>query len=342
MQFNCDKCDYQTTRKYNLDLHYKRLTPCNLTKQKKNTSTDVKIEPVTKPVDVQTDPVDVQTKPVDVKTKPVDVQTDPEDVKAQNSTQCSKCNKVFTRKDHMKVHEKKCDGYDKKQCKICLRMFVTRQGKHEHIKYVKCKPPASSTSSTINNINNIHNDNRVTNNIQNTIIRLEFGKENIEKLLEELDYDKVMKRIVIKGNVGYVDAFDKIYFNSDHPENQTIKKVRKKENLVDIYKGNGIWEKQFTDVAFGILNKNIEKYHSNYFQTIPKDIKKINYGLYYKIVKYAKEMIELGWDCQDIEDAIQEEGKFDKEKLKIRKIQNMTNMIMEHIYQKTKNKEITN
>ena len=314
MQFNCDKCDYQTTRKYNLDLHYKRLTPCNLTKQKKNTSTDVKIECIIDPSKIMDDP----------------------------SFQCSKCNKLFTRKDNIKKHEKKCDGYDKKQCKICLRMFVTAQGKHEHIKYVKCKPPASSSSSTTNNINNIHNDNRVTNNIQNIIIRLEFGKENIEKLLEELDYDKVMKKIVVKGNVGYVDAFDKIYFNSDHPENQTIKKVRKKENLVDIYKGNGIWEKQFTDVAFGILNKNIEKYHSNYFQTIPKDIKKINYGLYYKIVKYAKEMIELGWDCQDIEDAIQEEGKFDREKLKIRKIQNMTNMIMEHIYQKTKNKEITN
>ena len=338
MLFNCDNCDYQTTRKYNLDLHYKRLTPCNLRKQKKNTSNDVKIEPNTNPIDVRANPVDVRA---NIQINPVDVNADPVDVKAQKSTQCSKCNKVFTRKDHMKVHEKKCDGYDKKQCKICLRMFVTRQGKHEHIKYVKCKPPASS-SSTTNNINNIHNDNRVTNNIQNIIIRLEFGKENIEKLLEELDYDKVMKKIVVKGNVGYVDAFDKIYFNSDHPENQTIKKVRKKENLVDIYKGNGIWEKQFVDIAFGILNKNIEKYHRNYFQTIPKDIKKINYGLYYKIVKYAKEMIELGWDCQDIEDAIQEEGKFDREKLKIRKIQNMTNMIMEHIYQKTKNKQHNN
>jgi hypothetical protein len=58
-----------------------------------------------------------------------------------NKNQCSKCLKVFTRNDHMKVHQKKCDGYNKKQCKICLKMFVTRQGKHEHIKYVKCKPP---------------------------------------------------------------------------------------------------------------------------------------------------------------------------------------------------------
>jgi hypothetical protein len=339
MLFNCDNCDYQTTRKYNLDLHYKRLTPCKLTKQKKNTSTDVKIECIIDPSKIMDDPSKIMDDPSKIMDDPSKIMDDPSKIMDDPSFQCSKCNKLFTRKDNIKKHEKKCDGYDKKQCKICLRMFVTAQGKHEHIKYVKCKPPASTSSSTINNINNIqNNDNRVTNNIQNIIIRLEFGKENIEKLLEELDYDKVMKKIVVKGNVGYVDAFDKIYFNSDHPENQTIKKVRKKENLVDIYKGNGIWEKQFTDVAFGILNKNIEKYHRNYFQTIPKDIKKINYGLYYKIVKYAKEMIELGWDCQDIEDAIQEEGKFDREKLKIRKIQNMTNMIMEHIYQKTKNK----
>ena len=334
MQFNCDKCDYQTTRKYNLDLHYKRLTPCNLTKQKKNTSTDVKIV-------INANEPNVRANDRNEPNVRVNEPADEPNVNVGDNTKCLKCLKVFTSVPILRKHEKKCDGYDKKQCKICLRMFVTAQGKYQHIKYVKCKPPAS-TSSTINNINNIHNDNRVTNNnTQNIIIRLEFGKENIEKLLEELDYDKVMKKIVVKGNVGYVDAFDKIYFNSDHPENQTIKKVRKKENLVDIYKGNGIWEKQFTDVAFGILNKNIEKYHRNYFQTIPKDIKKINYGLYYKIVKYAKEMIELGWDCQDIEDAIQEEGKFDREKLKIRKIQNMTNMIMEHIYQKTKNKEIT-
>jgi hypothetical protein len=54
---------------------------------------------------------------------------------------CSKCKRDFTRKDHLKVHEKKCDGFYKKQCKICLRMFVTPQGKYQHNKYVKCNPP---------------------------------------------------------------------------------------------------------------------------------------------------------------------------------------------------------
>ena len=36
-----------------------------------------------------------------------------------------------------------------------------------------------------------------------------------------------MKKIVVKGNVGYVDAFDKIYFNS---ESDAIKEGYEKAN----------------------------------------------------------------------------------------------------------------
>nr|QOI90460.1 hypothetical protein HWQ62_00324 [Pyramimonas orientalis virus] len=60
----------------------------------------------------------------------------------KNDKTCSKCKKIFTRKDHMKVHEKKCDGFDKKQCKICLRMFTTHQAKWKHKTHVKCNPPS--------------------------------------------------------------------------------------------------------------------------------------------------------------------------------------------------------
>jgi hypothetical protein len=50
---------------------------------------------------------------------------------------CSKCNKTnFTTVAILRRHEKTCDGCDKKQCKLCLQLFLTRQGKHRHI----CKP----------------------------------------------------------------------------------------------------------------------------------------------------------------------------------------------------------
>ena len=99
MVFNCEFCDYQTTRKYNLFIHNKRLTPCYLGKTKNNTNNDVKLDPIIDPLKIN----------VEEKNHPSKMNVnDP-------SFQCSKCNKVFTRKDHMKVHEKKRDGFDKRQ-----------------------------------------------------------------------------------------------------------------------------------------------------------------------------------------------------------------------------------
>ena len=54
---------------------------------------------------------------------------------------CSKCQKQFNRRDRFRSHESKCDGLDSKQCKICLKMFTTYQGKYQHNKNVKCSPP---------------------------------------------------------------------------------------------------------------------------------------------------------------------------------------------------------
>lgn len=54
---------------------------------------------------------------------------------------CMKCNKTFYNKYKLRDHLKRCDGLDPKQCKICLKMFATKQSKWWHTKYVKCKPP---------------------------------------------------------------------------------------------------------------------------------------------------------------------------------------------------------
>lgn len=59
-----------------------------------------------------------------------------------NKFPCSKCDKLFTRKDHMRVHEKKCVGpINSKQCKICLKVFTSTSGRIKHNKNVKCSPP---------------------------------------------------------------------------------------------------------------------------------------------------------------------------------------------------------
>lgn len=57
---------------------------------------------------------------------------------------CSKCFKILSSNQKLKYHEERCDGLDKKQCKICLRMFATHKGKWKHMKYVKCYPPTEA------------------------------------------------------------------------------------------------------------------------------------------------------------------------------------------------------
>ena len=53
---------------------------------------------------------------------------------------CSKCCKVLKSKKRLKEHEAKCNGFDKKQCNICLKVFSSTKGKYQHQKNVKCTP----------------------------------------------------------------------------------------------------------------------------------------------------------------------------------------------------------
>lgn len=55
--------------------------------------------------------------------------------------ECLKCKKIFKSKKGFKGHQKICDGYQKKQCKVCLRTFTTQQGKWQHSSNVNCSPP---------------------------------------------------------------------------------------------------------------------------------------------------------------------------------------------------------
>lgn len=58
----------------------------------------------------------------------------------KNNKTCSKCLKLFSRKEHMRTHERNCDGFHKLQCKICYKVFKTQQGKWKHSNKVKCEP----------------------------------------------------------------------------------------------------------------------------------------------------------------------------------------------------------
>ena len=109
VQYKCERCPYTTNRKSNLDNHLKRKNPCYVVCQY-----------VAPPPPVETN---------------------------RHKFQCSKCDKILSSKLNLKNHEKTCDGLHPLQCKICLKMFASKQSKYWHTKNVKCTPANETATS---------------------------------------------------------------------------------------------------------------------------------------------------------------------------------------------------
>ena len=167
--YKCEKCGYETDRLLNYKRHEQRKTPCYMkledsvyyTKVPKNINPDGQNN---NPVGQNNNPVGQNNNPVGQNNNPVGQNNNPvgqnnNHVGQNNNPQeqnifnheyrCSKCFKLLQSKKRLKTHQDKCDGTHKLQCKVCLKMFTTQQGKWKHMQYVKCNPP--STQQIINN-----------------------------------------------------------------------------------------------------------------------------------------------------------------------------------------------
>jgi hypothetical protein len=249
---------------------------------------------------------------------------------------CKKCTRVFTRKDHMRVHEQKCDGIDKRQCKICLKLFTTKQGKYQHIQYVKCNPQLNAPQMVNNGV---INHGVINNNTINFITpgRLSFGKENLEELCKEPKYvERLLSNITEGGKYALVRSMDDIFFNEKYPNNQTIKKTRKNDNFVEVYK-NGEWVKMFMKDIFTPINHKIEDYYDPFFERILSTNMSFNNPRYKQLMYFAKQMKQQGWNCDTIEDgldAIIEDSSDNVEEKRIKK--ETMRLMLDNTYEKSK------
>jgi hypothetical protein len=288
--YKCEHCNYCSNRNGDLLRHLNRKYPCNKkTKEvlckvedKQDVPPDIIVDKKPDPVDPVDITVDKKPDPVD----PVDITVATIDKTTCKSYKCPKCKKDFTRKDHMKVHEKKCDGFHKKQCKICLRMFATPQGKYQHIQYVKCNPPPPSiVPQTINNINQNQNNttNIINNNTVNLNIRGDFDKisksdiDNIVKQLGKSEYIKMIQHNMSKCAYAIPRTMEHIYFNEDHPNMQTLKKERRNDKMVEVHV-DGKWEKRLIDDIMKKVVTIVEEYHQQYFKHLEEKFKGIPIG----------------------------------------------------------------
>ena len=258
---------------------------------------------------------------------------------AENNLRCMKCYKGFKSKKGLQGHEKICDGTHKLQCKVCMKMFTTQQGKWQHMKYVKCNPLSSQTvnnNTTINNINNNitnNNNNNITNNIN---IRLDFGKESLKLLFEDEDYLKNMEKHLELGKYAIPKSIEEIYFNDKFPENQTMKKERRNDKMVSIIQ-NGKWEtRMFNDIYKDLIGK-IERYHNKYFRDLQNQHEDTERNrefrqLMYPLRCFGHQMLWYGWTCNEIRKLGIDLNDADDDEERNRRRKEIAKIMLEKIY----------
>ena len=336
MVYICEICDYKTTRLNDFDRHKTRKRQCK--PKSCQTSYQVGVSPFvynTEKVSANTEIVNddtIQTEKVNddtIKTEKINADTE--------NTECSKCYKVFTRRDHMRKHEKSCDGLDKRQCKICLKMFASKFGKYQHIKFVKCVPPASYINNNItNNIynTNYNNQNYITNNI-----RLCYGNEDLDQLCNEREYMKRIAEHVKMLKYALPRSIEDIYFNESYPNNQTIKKDRKNDNYVTIHMGDNKWETRLAKDTIYQTLETLQKYMSKYILEV-----KLNPAAKDKLKQFGKEMSKLeNWSTESIEDRLQidEYDEPDKDEQR-NKEKEVCKLITDTLYKETRSLTLSN
>ena len=213
---------------------------------------------------------------------------------------------------------------------------------------VKCTPPpppppASSSNASINcTINNTTNNNNIDNS-QNINITLNFGQEALEKLCDQPDYLKRMEEVVRLGKYALPQHLSDIYFNDSFPMNNTIMKTRHNDRFVKIKTGDNEWNLRAMDDVYKSLTQRMESYMNPYFKHVERQMEKIYDEDQQKFKRLTRSIREFGhkvlwldWNCNDIRQIGVELNDPYCENERHRRIQEMKTLLLEHIYDKTK------
>ena len=320
MMYNCNHCPYVTTRLFDLRRHERRKTPCNRIAAIANTIDEACV---------------VEE----------NMGANGENMGA-NKNYCKSCDKQFCNKRTYEHHLKICKGYSNKCCPRCKKMFTSSHGRWRHMQTVNCtaailmsSESASQQASIINNTtNNINIDNS-----QNLNITLNFGQEALGTLCSQPDYLKRMEELVRLGKYALPQHLSDIYFNDLFPMNKTIQKTRHNDRFVKIKTGDNEWNLRAMDDVYTTLTERMESYMTPYFLHVEKQMEKIYdedqtkfKRLTRSIREFGHKVLWLDWKCEDIRQIGVELNDPYCESERHRRIQEMKSLLLEHIYDKTR------
>lgn len=222
--FRCQQCSYTTDRKSNLTRHLQRKRGC-------------------KALNVITEATDVITEALNVITEATDV--------IPGKVRCTNCTKELLRKS-LNKHLTTCKGAPLNTCPKCKQIFNHRSNLSRHKKTCNyTEPPQMEPQPTVFIQNNNHN-----NTVNNFIIQNQFGKEDFSFILDKLCEDPRLTRVA----TDFKDAIALVHFNRDFPENQTVRKMNKRSNTIELLSSTEPerWEMEPFDQGFAKVLSNIK------------------------------------------------------------------------------------
>ena len=347
--YKCKHCSYTSRRAFDLRRHERRKTPCSPNLANTNTTNAVEAEGQNViPEGQNVIPEGQNVIPGGQNVIPEGQNVIPNDyIDTQSTNYCDKCKKTFSCKKSFNRHYHVCRGVESTVCNHCLKRFSTYKGRLIHNKKVQCIAPImvseQPSSSQKVFVNNTTNNNINIDNSQNINITLNFGEEALEKLCNQPDYLKRMEEIVRLGKYALPQHLSDIYFNDSFPMNNTIMKTRHNDRFVKIKTGDNQWNLRAMDDVYKSLTQRMESYMNPYFKHVERQMEKIYDEDQQKFKRLTRNIREFGhkvlwldWKCDDIRQIGVELNDPYCENERHRRIQEMKTLLLEHVYDKTK------
>lgn len=253
-QFRCDKCNYHTTREYNLTRHAllkhsdnKTCFSCVECNKTYSTAFSLQRHQKTSCYGLL-NKNSTNVTPTQQKCYPA---------QQQNSSTCEHCLKPFLTIESLKKHyESRCKGVQNPlECPVCRKVLASRQSKQRHMKTCFIRAPSSpdvihttttnhhtTTNISDSTVNHIHTQNNTQNNginIQGDVIiyndqLLLFNDDHIEK--------RDLQRIFQGASVKTIQAIASYALKLlENPTNRCVRKKHITNSYCEVYQGDGNW-----------------------------------------------------------------------------------------------------
>lgn len=235
--FTCDRCEYETNKKYCIIKHLRRKNICDNIK-----NCQISNEEIIKNLN------DLVVK----------------------CYYCNFCDKKYKFNTGKSRHQKICKNnpeLNKSESKSVTTSLTTG------VSSIVNTTNNTNNSNNIINSNNTTNTTNITNNI--TINGL--GNENITYLTSHPNFENFMIRCIRGKINGLMDFMVSKHFDPLHPENKNISKLNKKDSFINFFDGKKWKIKYSEDIlgeVFNNINKDFSNFINNAFNEEGK-IKKV-------------------------------------------------------------------